>query len=80
MMPRLTITLSEETHRVLKEVAARQGRSISAIIEESLRFRGLKATTRAAELVARACARSGLTEDQALKLAVAETRSERSRR
>jgi len=38
---RLTITLDDELHRALKETAARQGRSINAIIEESLRFRGL---------------------------------------
>jgi predicted transcriptional regulator len=41
-MPRLTIKLSDWTHRALKEAAARQNRSISSIIEESLELRGIR--------------------------------------
>ena len=42
-MSRLTITLSEERHRALKEAAARRDTSMSRIIEESLEFYGVKA-------------------------------------
>ena len=45
-MPRLTITLADRTHRALKKAAARQGRSMSSIIEESLEMRGIRTSTR----------------------------------
>ena len=35
-MPRLTISLSEERHRALKEAAVRRGKTIGQLIEESL--------------------------------------------
>ena len=41
-MSRLTVTLDDDLHRALKETAARQGRSIASIIEESLRLRGIQ--------------------------------------
>ena len=78
-MSRLTITLSEERHRALKEAAVRRNTSIGRIIEESLDFYGIKTTESAAALVAGARQRSGLTEDEALALAVEETRIERRR-
>jgi|GEM_PF-2432176 len=40
-MSRLSITLDDNLHRALKETAARQGRSITSIIEESVRNRAL---------------------------------------
>ena len=43
-MPRLTIRLTDRTHRALKEAAARQGRSMGALIEESLELRGILPT------------------------------------
>ncbi len=76
-MSRLTITLDDELHRALKETAARQGRTITAIIEESLRLRGLQDSESARALVAQARARARLDEDEALALAVAETRAQR---
>ena len=78
-MSRLTITLDDEIHRALKETAARQNRSIGSIIEESLRLRGIRPMDSAKELVAKARARSKLTEDEALGLAVRETSGSRSR-
>ena len=39
-MSRLSITLDDDLHRALKEIAARQGRSSASIIEERLRLRG----------------------------------------
>lgn len=76
-MPRLTITLSEQRHRALKEAAARRGRTIAQIIEESLAFYGIKTTENAAELVARVRRASALSEEAALEIAVAETDGER---
>jgi hypothetical protein len=76
-MPRLTITLSEERHRALKEAAARRGKTIGQLVEESLDYCGIKTPVRAAELVARARGRARLEEEQALDAAVTETREAR---
>lgn len=76
-MPRLTISLSEETHAALKETAARQGRSITALIEESLQFRGLKSIGSAKELIKKSRQRSKLSADEALDIAIIETRASR---
>ena len=79
-MIRLTISLAERTHRALKEAAARQNRSMASIIEESLRLRGIQPHESARELVANARRRSKLDADQAMELAVKETRSFRKGR
>lgn len=76
-MSRLTITLDDSLHQALKEAATRQGRSIGKIIEESLMLRGIKPIKTARELVARARRQSGLSEQDALQLAIEETRDER---
>ena len=76
-MPRMTITLSDEIHQALKEASIRQHRPIAAIIEESLRFRGIKTQVHARTLVQAARARGDLSEDNALTLAVEETRKVR---
>ena len=76
-MPRMTITLSGEIHQALKEASLRQHRPIAAIIEESLRFRGIKTQAHARALVQTARTRGDLSEDNALTLAVEETRNVR---
>ena len=73
-MPRLTISLAERTHRALKEAAARQNRSMASIIEESLELRGIQPCDTAMEIVARAQASSALSDNDAMALAVEETR------
>lgn len=78
-MRRLTITLSAEKHQALKETAARRGKTIGSLIEESLDAYGIKTTTQAAALVARARARAGMKEPEAIRLAVEETRAHRRR-
>ncbi len=78
-MSRLTISLSDDMHRALKETAARQGRSIASIIEESLRLRGIRGQESARELVGRARARAQLPEGDAIELAVNETRAQREK-
>jgi hypothetical protein len=78
-MARLTITLSNERHQALREAAVQRGKTIGQLIEESLDFYGIKSPRSAKALVAKARARAGLTERQALRLAVAETRAARRR-
>ncbi len=78
-MPRLTITLSAERHKALKEAAVRRQKTIRSIVEESLDAYGIKTTSEAATLLARARSRSGLTEAEALRLAIVETRAHRKR-
>ena len=77
-MPRMTITLSEDIHQALKEASIRQHRPIAAIIEESLRYRGIKTQVRARALLQAARARGDLNEEDALSLAVEETRNARA--
>ena len=51
-MARLTITLSDERHRALREAAVQRGKTIGQLIEESLQFYGIKSARSADELVA----------------------------
>ncbi len=77
-MARLTITLSDDRHRALKEAAARRGVTIGQLIEASLDYYGVKTTESAAQLVARARIAAGLSESDAIELAVNETRATRT--
>ena len=78
-MSRLTITLEDNLHRALKESAARQGRTIATIIEESLRLRGIKGRAGAKSLIDQARKYTGLEANAALQIAIEETRAERSK-
>jgi hypothetical protein len=79
-MPRLTITLSEERKRALKEAAARRGVTITALIDESLELAGIRTTDSAREIVARARAKAQMNEAEAMALALRETAAERAKR
>jgi hypothetical protein len=79
-MARLTITLSPERHRALKEAAVRRSKTIRSLVEESLDAYGIKTASQAAALVARARERAAMTEADAIKLAIAETRANRRSR
>ena len=78
-MARLTITLSDERHRALREAAVKRGKTIGQLIEESLEFYGIKTARSAQELVSKARARASLREAEALRTAVDETRAARRR-
>jgi hypothetical protein len=78
-MARMTITLSDERHRALREAAVSRRKTIGQLVEESLEFYGIKTARSAERLVAKARARASLSEAEALRLAVAETRAARSR-
>lgn len=76
-MGRLTITLSDERQRALKETAARRNTTIGHLIEESLEAYGIKSGDEARELVERARRAAGMDEAAAIDLAVSEVREER---
>lgn len=78
-MTRLTVTLDDDLLRALKEAAARQGRSVASIIEESLRLRGIQGQASARALVEQARRRAELDLDRVVDLAVEETRAARQR-
>jgi hypothetical protein len=78
-MARLTITLSDERHRALREAAVSRRKTIGQLVEESLEFYGIKTARSAERLVAKARARASLSEAEALRVAVAETRATRRR-
>jgi hypothetical protein len=79
-VPRMTITLSEERHRALREVAARRGISMAELIDESLEAYGIKSRDRARELVELARRRSNMDPAEAERLAVDEVRAYRRER
>ena len=76
-MSRLTITLDNQLHRALRETATSQGRTVTSIIEESLRLRGIGDQAGARGLVANARKRTRMAPGKALELAVEETRAKR---
>lgn len=79
-MSRLTITLPEQSYIALKEASAQRGKTIGALIDESLAFYGIKPRQTARDLVVAARARAALAEDAATDLAVAEVRAARDSR
>jgi hypothetical protein len=79
-MPRLTITLSEERQRAVKEAAARRGTTITALIDESLELAGVRTRESAAQIVARARSTSGFSDAEAMDLTLRETAAARDRR
>ena len=78
-MSRLTITLSDERYRALKEAAAQRDKTIGPLIEESLEFYGIKSRANALALVRRARSHSGLSEARAMALAAKEVKAVRKR-
>jgi hypothetical protein len=76
-MPRITITLSNERYQALKEAATKRRKSLVSVIDESLDFYGIKSEQTAADLVARARRNANLGSDEAMALAVEETRAQR---
>jgi len=79
-MSRITITLSEERYRALKEASVRRSKTIGELIDESLEFYGIKSRERARDLVRRARSRAGLSEAEATKTARAEVGAARRKR
>ena len=78
-MSRLTISISDDIHQALRETAARTGRTIGSIIEEGLRLRGIRPMASAKDLVAKARINAGLSEEDAMTVALDETRLSRQK-
>ena len=76
-MTRLTIKIFEPRHPALKETAAVRGKTIGQLIDESLDFYGIKSLDDAAELVRRARTANGLSQQQAMDLALNEVQQAR---
>lgn len=76
-MSRLTITLSEDRYKALKEAAVQRDKTMAQLIDESLDLYGIKSRADARELVRRARAQSKLPEDQALAVAQEHARAVR---
>ena len=79
-MPHRTMSLTERARGAMKEAAAQQQRSMNSLIKESPAPRGSRALDTIEEIVANARANSGLSADDAMALAVEETRLHRERR
>ena len=78
-MSRLTITLSEERYRALKEASVQRNKTIGQLIDESLDFYGIKSRENARDLVRRARVHAKLTEDAALTVAQEEIKAVRGK-
>lgn len=79
-MPRTTINLSDERYRALKQAAARRGQTITEIVDQALELAGVSTRESVAQMLAEARRRSGLTVEEATRLAIAETRADRAER
>lgn len=78
-MHRLTISLSDERYRALKEAAAQRGSTIGNLVDAALESYGIKSRDRAVDLVRRVRARSTLASADALALSLREQRAVRAR-
>lgn len=76
-MVRLTINLSEERQRALKQAAADRGKTMGQLVEESLEFYGVKTRQEAAALIRQARENASLEEANAIALGVEATRAVR---
>lgn len=76
-MPRTTIALSDERYRALKEAAARRGTTIAEIVDQALDQAGINTDESVMAMLAEARVRSGLSDDEAMGLALSETLADR---
>ena len=79
-MPRTTIALSEERYRALKQAAARRGVTITEIVDQALELAGINTRESVVQMLVEAGRRSGLSEEEAMQLALRETRAVRAER
>ncbi|HEX9732234.1 MAG TPA: hypothetical protein VGG06_09640 [Thermoanaerobaculia bacterium] len=79
-MPELMVHLSDRAYTALERSAAERGKTKDQLIEESLEAAGVFSDQDLSILLAKARARSGLSEEEAIELAVAETRAVRRQR
>ena len=78
-MGRITINLSDGRQRALRDAAAKRGKTIGQLIDESLEFYGIKSARSPEQLVAKARARVLLGQTDALRVRKADTPTTRRR-
>ena len=76
-MRRLTITLSDARHKAIKEASARLGLPIGTLIDKSLEAYGIRSATELDAIIRKARRNANLSERDAMKIALEETRSAR---
>lgn len=79
-MSRLTITLSEERYRALKQACAQRDKTIGQLIDESLDFYGIKSREGARDLVLRARDHARLGEARATAIAAEQVSAVRRKK
>ena len=77
-MPRTTITLSEERYRALRQVAARRGQTITEVVDRALELAGVNTVESVRTMLAAASRRAGLTDEEAMEMALRETAAARA--
>ena len=77
-MPRTTITLSEERYRALKLVAARRGQTIAQVVDQALELAGVNTPQSNRDMLVAAGKRAGLSDQEAMEIALRETAAERA--
>ncbi len=79
-MPEHVIRLREGAWSALERCASACHKSIDQVVEESLEATGVLPSSKVTTMLKEARARSGLLEEEAMDLAVAETRAVRQKR
>ena len=67
--------LSESRYRALKEASVKRGKTIGQLIDESHEFYGIKSREDARDLVRRARSKAGMTEPEAMEVALTAVKS-----
>ncbi len=73
-MPRVTLRLSDERYEALRDAAVMRGTSMSRLVDDALLFAGIGVTTDTISILEEASTESGVSEEEAMHLALAETR------
>ena len=76
-MSRLTIDVDDDLLNGLKRRAAYTGRTLSSLVEEALRQKRAALSAEAKAVIAKARQSAELDEDEAMRIAVEETRKVR---
>ncbi|WP_295685881.1 hypothetical protein [uncultured Nevskia sp.] len=78
---RFTVTLPASRYAALKETAARQGKSMAEIVDQSLELYGVKSKASAMDLLDKARGRTAALDDEAaMQIAIREVAAHRARR
>ena len=78
-MVQLTVSLAPERVEALQKAAAKQGRSVDEVVDRALSKAGI-GESELGRIVALAGRDSGLSEDEAMALALEEVRAHRAER